>query len=211
VARYQTCVAPLRGDDGDYYIFRVVGTRKPQPPDKLEEVVDAVREDVLSLRRHEAAGQIAERLAKQAKASDLEKAWNENKELKERVGPNEGLQRPSPFCRVGPGSSVPGIGINETFIEACFSLAQSDPSLQADRIRVVELPKDRKWVVVEYVKTNYTPKDRFALLKPFMLQRLEMEKGGELLTEWFRPENIRERTGFRFTADEEEEEAGAAG
>lgn len=205
---YQTCVSPLWGEDGNCYIFRVVESQAPRPPAQLAEVADAVKKDVLRLRAYEAAGRIAERLAKEAKEADLEKAWSDEADLKKKVGADYGFQNPSPFSRVGPGSSVPGIGVNETFTEACFALAASKPASQGEKIIVVELPKEKKWAVVEYVKTIPMRKDQYAMLKSFLWQRLEMQKQGEVLGEWFRSENIRKRADFSFAKETEEDSEG---
>jgi len=198
---YQTFVSPLQGADNKYYIFRVVAVEKPRPAKSLAEVADRVKADVLALRAHAAAGKAAGNIEKKAKQSSLEEAWASQEALKKKVGPLEGFQTPKPFGR--KGLSAPGIGADEEFADACFALAAEKPEAQADKVRLIELPKSRKWAVVEFVKLHPMIKDQYQAMKMFMRQNLTIQKQGKVLSAWFQPSNIRKRTRFSFATGQD--------
>jgi hypothetical protein len=196
LSRYQTCALPLKDDDNNYYLYRVVDVAKSAAPKSLEEVRDRVKQDVLIKRSMAEAAKVAERLLAEAKADSLEAAWADEEALKTQQGEDNGYQSPPPFSRRGFGSMIGNLGESEELVKACFGIAEAGPTTQPDRLMVVHLPKLKKVVVVELVEVNGVQQMIYNALRPSMYQQLMMQRQAGLMIDWFDGKNIAERTGY---------------
>ena len=216
---YEPTRSPLRdgspSNPRNFYIFRVTEVSPSQVPQSLEEVRSRVEVDLREYKAYMRAGEQAEQLAAAAD-SDLAAAVEQAEDLKEKLGDQLRLLEPAPFPRVQPLSMqmvqfgmtqqrpplVTGIGSSEEFVEACFDLAE-DAENGESPIRVVALPKLKRQAVVQWVETERVTEQLYQERRAQVAQILQIEVVRAFRNDWFNPERIRERTGFKqITAEE---------
>ncbi|MBN2563976.1 MAG: hypothetical protein JXQ75_23925 [Phycisphaerae bacterium] len=124
--------------------------------------------------------------------------------------------------------NVPSVGASKEFVDACFEMAvegwqpeevdspeteqvQAATTMPAATptpvVRLLSIPKLRKWFVIELLGTEDVEQDRFeSELREAAYNSLRGERRLKLRMDWFKPENIDARCGFEFIAPEEAEE-----
>ena len=204
LSRFQTCTLPLKDNDNNYYVYRVVDVAKSAEPKALEEVRDRVKHDVFLKRAMTELGKIAARLLDEAKADSLETAWADEEALKTQQGEDNGYQSPGSFSRRGFGAMIGNLGASEELVEACFDMAEAGPTTQPDRLTVVQLPKLKKVVVVELVEVTGVQQAVYNALRSSMYQQLMAQRQVGLMSDWFDSKNIEARTGYEPPADDRE-------
>ncbi|MBW2108402.1 MAG: SurA N-terminal domain-containing protein [Deltaproteobacteria bacterium] len=157
---------PLELSDG-YYLLEVVERKEATIP-PLEAVAEKVREDLLDVRRDEAARKAAEQFLAAVKKED--KAFDQQAQtLKLEVKTTEF------FTRSG---SIPGIGFERELVTAAFSLSTFHPFPE-------EVIKGRKaYYVIRYKGKKAADPEAFKAKKAEMIASLESQKRQALLDDW---------------------------
>ncbi len=217
---YEPTRSPLRdgspSNPRNFYIFRVTEVSPSQVPQSLEEVRPRVEADLREYKAYMQAGEQAEQLAAAAAESDLATAVEQAEALKEQLGDQFRVLEPAPFPRVQPLSMqmvqfgmtqrrpplVTGIGSSKEFVEACFDLAEAAGDGESP-IRVVALPRLKRHAVVQWVETERVTEQLYQERHAQVAQTLQLEVARAFRNDWFDPERIRERTGFKLITAEE--------
>jgi hypothetical protein len=216
---YEPTRSPLRdgspSNPRNFYIFRVTEVSPSQVPQSLEEVRSHVEADLREYKAYLRAGEQTEQLAAAAD-SDLATAVEQAEDLEEKLGDQLRLLEPAPFPRVQPLSMqmvqfgmtqqrpplVTGIGSSKEFVEACFDLAEAAEKGESP-IRSVALPKLKRQAVVQWVETEQVTEQLYQERRAQVAQTLQIEVVRAFRNDWFDPERIRERTGFKLITPEE--------
>jgi hypothetical protein len=123
--------------------------------------------------------------------------------------------------------NVPGIGASREFVDACFEMTADDwrpppmetpkseridaattrPALApAPKVRIVGLPAQKKWVIVELVGTEPVDEGQYQTKhRQTAYYNLMSERNVVLRDEWFNPDKIEKRCGYRRIAPEGEQ------
>ena len=99
----------------------------------------------------------------------------------------------------------------ERFIEACFGLASDRPtsaptttSRPTETIALVEMPRSKQWVVVEFVRIDRVSTTEYAQVWRQAQVMLQSDRTIGFLKRWYDPDHVRRRTGY-VPAHEEQE------
>lgn len=223
-----------------YIVFRVVATTKSQAPADVSEVRDQVERDVRIQRGFAKAEPVARELYAVASRLGVEKTLDYFPDLKSGT-PLIAVTTPPSFARrtrIADGQmmdamkegkptlmapSVTGVGLSETFVDACYEMtepswsppamdvpetertaaATTQPALEpAPLVRLLSIPKLRKHFVVELAGTEPVDQEKFeTTLRNSAYFRLLSERRALLMTEWFDPKAVEERAGFERVSD----------
>jgi len=216
LALYQTAETILRDFRGNAYAYRIIRAEPSRPPASLDEVREQVEKDVRQLHAYRRAREYAEKFLAKARRLGVSKAWDQlDEEWKSKLGKQAGPIEPAPFARVDQWLSdeppyIRGIGKSDRFVQTCFALGEQTPGSQASsapatspstqpvRVKLVELPEQKRWVVVQWIETIHVPKDEYDRMRPFVARLLQERRGRTIAQRWFDPKRIAERTGFRY-------------
>lgn len=116
-------------------------------------------------------------------------------------------------------SKISNIGVSEEFVAACFEMAKPDwENAPADAgstervaaattqpaasplpvVRSLAMPKTHRWFVIELLDVQAVDEDAYETQhKADAYNLLAMERGTILTQDWFRPESIEHRCGFK--------------
>ena len=197
-------------------VFRVAGVQPSGPPASLDVVRDQVIKDWKLNEAYKLAGQQAEKLAVNARQVGLRQAVADATDLKTMLGEppadpattqpaeldpvvkmnigNLGPNEPMRFTRLS--QSVRGVGFAPTLAEKVFALGDPTTLDAAQRILATGLTRSQAWVVVEFTGLKPLYAGEFEKQRQNLAQGL----GGDryrALAEWFKPENIRLRSGWQ--------------
>ncbi|HKQ49623.1 MAG TPA: SurA N-terminal domain-containing protein [Phycisphaerae bacterium] len=122
--------------------------------------------------------------------------------------------------------SVPGVGVSREFVQACFEMASDDWSpppietpksermdaattrpavLPTPKVRMVGLPAQKKWLVVELIATEPVDEGQYQTKhRQTAYYGLMSERNLVLRNEWYKPEHIEKRCGFKRIAPDGE-------
>lgn len=122
--------------------------------------------------------------------------------------------------------NVPGVGVSREFVEACFEMtadnwqpppmetpkserldaATTRPAVMpTPKVRLVALPAQKKWLVVELIGTEPVDEGQYQTKhRQTAYYGLMSERNLVLRDEWYKPEHIEKRCGFRRIAPEGE-------
>lgn len=213
LAPYQTCRYALRDSStGDYYVFRVVGSRAGRPAESVDVVRDRLLADMRLQRGFELAKERAGSLKDCAGYDSLKEAYEGDLELvafrESGESINSGFFDPGPFTRVqrrdaarGRGDRGvyvgPGVGtLSNDVVDQCFALAEADQKIVA-----IELLERAAVLLVEWVETIRADEDDFNELKTQLFLKMADARLQAAISDWLDPEQIRARTGFALVTD----------
>ena len=197
---YETCSEPLVDRRDNAYVFRNVAAVPRQAPPSWQDVREQLAEDVRKVRAHAEAGRWAGALADQAAKVGLKKAFEANADLKAR--PGEALYlTPEPFARkvnlqmaLVP-NRIRDVGGGAELMALCFALAGK--TAQAERVKAHELAGGRGWVVVEGVEIVPVTQTDYDEQRALAAAVLTVTRRIEFLKNWFAPQQIRQRVGWK--------------
>jgi len=95
----------------------------------------------------------------------------------------------------------------EAFIETCFGLAPAPgaASQPAQRVTLVEMPRSKQWVIVEFLKIDRVPQTDFMKIRSQGQEMLQAYRTIKFLQTWYDPEQVKTRTSYVAAKDEDEE------
>lgn len=130
---------PLRGFDGNLYLFRLLDAEKAHPPTGLDQVRDRVVADAKQIAAYEQLVADAASVRTRAVEEGLEEVAK---------SADAAVEALSPFQKVagsgGEAPRVPGVGVSRAFVDAAFGLVESIDDPQAD---VSALPREQRVAV----------------------------------------------------------------
>ena len=207
LAAFQTCPYPLKDQDGNFYVFRVIEVRKGHPAESLDPIRGVVRKDLRLLRGFERAKSRAEGLRGCHADLGLQEAYDSDEELlwlrETPEGAISGYFEPPPFARVSryaaasgrttPTTYIPGgVGlVPNSVVDLCFALEEAD-----DKTAVVELRERAAILLIEWLKTEPGRDDEFEEMRGQLATELIAFRGRQAVAEWLAPEKIRARNGL---------------
>jgi hypothetical protein len=215
LALYETTRSPLRdqkrGQEYNFYLFRVVEVVPSVVPESLEEVRDLVEQDLREYKGFLRAAEEAQRL-KQASGeaeTGLEEAVNADKEFKELLGLTA-VMKIGPFSRIQPinqrmlqfgqtqirPSYIYRIGRDEKFIAEAFEMAEDAEERGERLVRVISLPADKKHAVIESLELQRVTDSDYETHRQDIEFLLRTNALRAFRDDWFDPERIRERADF---------------
>lgn len=215
----------LPGERTGLVIFRVIEAFESAPPATLAEVHAQVVSDLREQRAYARMESTANQLYAAARKVGLTDALAMDEALKAKLG-IAAVATPNPFSRRNGGdlstASVDGIGAAEDFLTTVFAMAAPDwksaepgpttmpelPALTtrpatspAPKVALVNLPKARKRVVVEFLELAPLTEDRFtSSVRNSAFQQLFQKRARETGRIWFDPKNIEKRCSFELLA-----------
>jgi len=212
LAPFQTCRYPLTDADGNIYVFHVVEAREGRVPESVDDVRSKVVTDLRLLNGFEVAKARAEALRSCGPDITLQEAYDNDEDLVRRkdteTGAGSGYYELPPLARVsrveasaGRTRSIVPVGGGITYLpyevlEECFALAEAD-----DPTKVIEL-KDRAAVlVVRWMETQRATIHDFEDLRETFIAQLTRYRATDVLSEWFKVDNIRARNGFKLATN----------
>lgn len=210
----------MPGERTGLVLFRVIEAYESAPPATLAEVHAQVLSDLREKRAYERMESAAQQLYAAARKVGLTDALSLDDALKTKLGISA-VSTPSPFARKMGGELAPaqveGIGAAEEFLTTVFSMSAADwtspepatalpesPALTtrpaatpAPRVALVNLPKTRKRVVVEFLEMVPLTEDRYtSQVRSSSFQQLFQRRAREAGREWFDTKNIEKRCKF---------------
>jgi hypothetical protein len=115
--------------------------------------------------------------------------------------------------------NVPGVGVSKPFVDACFEMTSDDwrppqmetpkseridaattrPALMpTPKVRIVGLPAQKKWLVVELIGTEPVDEGQYeSKHRQTAYYGLMSERNLALRDDWYKPEHIEKRCGYR--------------
>jgi len=92
----------------------------------------------------------------------------------------------------------------ETFIETCFRLAPpvtsapatASSSRPAEKVGLVEMPRSKQWVVVEFIAVERVNAADFAKVMRQAQMMLQTDRTINFLKSWYDPEQVKKRVGY---------------
>lgn len=214
LAKFQPAPYPLSDPrSGNAYIFRVVDSRPGGPAESLDQVREEVIADLRLQKGFEAAKARAESLRACCQASEpLKDAYEADSDLavfrESGEGAKTGYFEPPPFSRIGQtpawkGRPADGVFVggglgklpNET-VDGIFALTDA-----FDKLAVFELPDRAAVMTVEWVEAIPAQEEEFAETRESLSTQLTDNRWREFVDEWFDPENIRARNGFKLVTE----------
>ncbi len=98
-------------------------------------------------------------------------------------------------------TNMPGMQNPEPVIKACFDLAGPATTTQpVNKVTVVELPDQKAWVVAQVIQHEPARRAQLDSQKPMLAAELRLLKIKDFYSQWFNPQQIRERTGWEPTS-----------
>lgn len=207
------------------FVFRVSDVAPSGPPASIEEVRAAVRDDFITARAWEMAGQRARELGDLAGQVGLAEAVNQAADLKKLMGDAAALQalasQPAEktvafFDDLGPfpgpanftrnRTYIPRIIVNEGLHEAVFAASPpaSQPGATQPARSIVVVPSARfdQWIVaqVDEIKPLYA--GDFEARRPQLATQSEQQRRNEFLQLWFNPAAVHERTRLKLQREQ---------
>ncbi len=197
------------------YIFRVVRAAPAAAPESLADVREQVLEDVKAKKAHEIAGEHARKLAEAARQMGLDKAVSQSEELVAAVGRAETAARDEqgrlPFNKryaemLGPFTPSQPLTREALFIDTKLgylgSLAEKVFAAGAPRegehsVVAVPMVPSRRWAVVEVLDIEPLYQGDFDLERAAYANQSIRDAAQTFQMEWFEPENIYKRTGYK--------------
>jgi hypothetical protein len=203
------------------YLFRVSEVAPSAPPASLDDVREEVTEDWKLSEAYRLAQQHAESLAETARAVGLDEAVAQAEELRALLEqaevaatqPADGSAPPPRAPRyvadLEPHTPErltrttrmmrPKLGATTTIPKGIFALADEPAGDDAHRVGALPFAKEFQWVVAELLDVQPIYE------KPFEQQlqasrsnpQTDMMKFRIFLMDWFQPENVMKRTGFK--------------
>lgn len=211
LARYQPCRYLLRAkrDSGSGYIFRVIDVRNPRPAESVDEVYNQVVSDLRTHHGLERAKQHAQSLMDAARETgSLKEAFTNHEELKtmseqKLTSAMVRFVEPPPFARLDldvPASQrdrsmvkVEGLGnLPRDLAEKLFKMSENP-----DPLTVIELPAWPAVIVVQWHESIPGRQDEFEQLRSEISQGLMIDRRITALRNWYDPEKIRARNGYK--------------
>lgn len=252
---FQPCEAPFTGmapqfSGGrlDYVpdrmiVFRVVAATESQSPASLAEVREQVERDVRIQRGMQKAEPVAREVYAVASRLGVEKTLDYFPDLKSGT-PLIAVTTPPSFAhrmRIADqqmldamkegkptlmAPSVTGVGVSETFVDACYEMKEpgwSPPAMDipeterttaattqpaaepAPIVRLVSIPKLRKHFIVELAGTEPVDQEKYeSSLRKTAYFRLLNDRRVLMMSEWFDPKAVEARTNFERTASSDD-------
>ncbi len=108
-----------------------------------------------------------------------------------------------------PTVAEPYVEETERFLEACFQLAPppspttTAASQPTRKVTVVEMPRARQWVVVEFEKIDRVQRGDAQKALAQTQGILQYERVVSFFKEWYDPEQVKKRAGYKPAHDEE--------
>lgn len=204
---YETAGEPLSVPDGNVYVIRNLEVRPAQPPESFEDVREQLVKDLREIRAGELAEQMAKDLAERAKVTGLKVAFQSDADLATKLG-NNALAEPEPFARQmfipgrGGGMAqvyggwIPGVGYDPQLSDLAFELADRATTTQPAPVDVHKDSRQR-WMVIEHVETIPVTQEEYNKQRDMARYHLLTRKRVQFVLDWFSPESIQARTGWR--------------
>lgn len=217
-------IVDIPGERTGLVLFRVVEAMDAAPPATLAEVHSQVVNDLREKRAYERMESAAQQLFAAARKVGLTDALALDDALKTKLGITA-VSTPSPFARKVGGDLAPapveGVGAAEEFLTTVFSMSSADwtspepatpqtesPALTtrpaatpAPKVALVNLPKSRKRVMVEFLEMAPLTEDRYtSQVRSSSFQQLFQRRAREVGRNWFDPKNIEKRCNFEMLA-----------
>jgi hypothetical protein len=197
---YETCSEPLVDRLGNAYVFRNGAAAGRQAPPSWQDVGEQLADDVRKMRAHAEAGRLAKALADQAAKVGLRMAFDADAALKAK--PEEAVYlTPEPFARkvnlqieLMP-NAIRDVGGGAELMTLCFALAGK--TAQAERVKAHELVGGRGWVVIEGEEIVPVTRADYDEQRAMARIILTIKRRVEFLRNWFAPEQIRQRAGWK--------------
>ena len=197
---YETCSEPLVDRQNNAYVFRNVAAAPRQAPSSWQEVGKQLVEDVWKMRAHAEAGRQTKALADRAAKAGLRMAFDADAALKAK--PEEAVYlTPEPFARkvnwqieLMP-NAIRDVGGGAELMTLCFALAGK--TAQAERVKAHELVGGRGWVVIEGEEIVPVTRADYDEQRFMATAILTIKRQIEFLKNWFAPEQIRQRVGWK--------------
>ncbi|MHC4697791.1 MAG: hypothetical protein ACYTFA_13750 [Planctomycetota bacterium] len=209
---YQTCQFSLTDDQGNLYVFRVVGSTPGHPAESVAEVRDRVVADLRLIEGHELAKSWGQTLRYYEDAESLEEAYAVDGELEavfaEKKGHGGGFFSATPVPRVNRALLNAGIDMAEAYVGGGIGMVPNEVidnwfTLEdtVDHREVYELPDRATVLVVEWVETQPAGYDEFEEMKGQLAEQIATARVQDVIADWFDPEQIRARNGFELVAE----------
>lgn len=200
---YETLSEPFVDYEGNVYVFRTIAVEPKQPPASMAEVKDRLRADLRAQRGAQEAAKLAEQLLERAKQVGLEEAVKQMPELAQKLSTTP-VVTPEPFARHQAqfGRSVPtrvqeiGFDPKGEFVETVFSMA-GKTTTQPTKVALYPLESQQRYVVVELVDILPVTQAEYEAERERAEQMLSFGNRSQFAMNWFSPENIRARVGWK--------------
>ena len=180
-------------------VIQISSASPKQAPLSWQSVREQLVQDVRKARAYAEAERQAKALAEQAAKTGLLKAYDADTALKAKLG-EVGYKSPEPFARkmgwqmeMFP-NRIPGVGGDEKLIDTCFELAGK--KAQSDRVKAAPLA-GRGWIVVEGLETVPVNQTEYEEQRNQASAILGAQRQVEFLHNWFDPEQIKQRVGWK--------------
>jgi hypothetical protein len=194
---------PLSDVEGNVYIFRLTDAQAAHAPSDIAEVKDRIESDVRAGRAYVKAMENAKKLLESTKKDRLPAA----------AAAAGRAVLPTGFFSKGGGfgpTTIPNYPIEsdarDKLVNDAYEklLAQATPQ-NPHPVALIELPSEKRVLVAELgdVSSKLRPEQSFRdrLLVALSLKR---QQGQDLAAQWFRPDAVKARLGYR-SADPEQE------
>jgi hypothetical protein len=205
---YETAPEPFANPNGDAVIIRTIAVRPKHPPASIDEIRARLLDDVRKVRAFgEAQNQAAAISDRATKAGGLDKLWASDPALKAKLG-DDALKHPQPFPRqqiydfhgsveMYP-SSVQGLGYGDSDLsKVAFDMAGAKTATQPAPMVVRIQAANQRFVVLEFIDLLPVTREEYDKARPQALHLLQSQHQVDLLTNWFDPEHIKERVGWK--------------
>jgi len=217
---YETCAEPAVDKQGNAYVFRTIAARAKQPPSSLDMARDRIIEDIRLQRAYDETKKQAQILADKAVTDGLKETLDGMPELKQKLDKLAYKPLP-PFSRKTfsnyygqprlNDSYVMDIGSQPEFLEKAFKAIKnkttSQPATtQSANTFIHDLPFEMKWVVAEAVELIPVTREQYDNKRTIAINYIIIQRQVEVLNNWFSPEQIMARVGWKYAQPQTKEE-----
>ncbi len=197
---YETAAEPFVTPGGNAYVVRTVAVRARKAPE-----MDAIRQrlidDVRRARAYQEAERQARALAEKAGQVGVEKALEADATLMTKLG-KDALKKSEPFPRQQSygmelyPASVPGLGFDNELVKNIFTLA-GKTTTQPVNVLVHEQKPQQRWLVVQLLEIQPVTQAEYDQQRTRALMTLRIQRQIEVLSNWFNPQQIRDRINWK--------------
>jgi len=185
--------APLRDQQGNYYLFRLVEAVPAHSPQSMAEVADRVRRDYITAEAYNLAKQAAAQFLKAAEAQGLAQA--------SKAAGDMAMMTTELFGRdlagMGAEYQVPAEG-RQAFAAGAFALLQERLRTQREHpLGLIEMPRVARVAVARLARAEPALEDPLMLRQVWLgRQMLDRDRQAIMLVKWLDPEAIHQRMKY---------------
>ncbi len=220
---YQTAADPFVGrtgeNEGFVYVMRTVNLIEPHAPEEItEELRTQIVQDIRQKKAYDEAARLAKDLASTVTSDNrLREAFLAHEELQEKL-PNTAFVEPDPFSRkrmfpmggmvrVQPGF-IPTFGYDPALMDEIGTMVEKHRADGSQPVITYEQESSGRWLVIQLERVLPITTDTYEDMRMAAMNHVQEDRIISLINQWYDPENLRERVGWKELREDADGEDG---